>query len=306
MNTLRAYFSVAYWEHGFSWQKAIAAVLSSFGALWLLLEIVSFFSGQASVTIKEYWWLFLISGLIAAFWLNRPIHEVSCHLTGRDVLLRICVGNLLKIDGAKVIASNTTFDTDTASGLISPKSLQGQFTSANYSSVSHLDHDLSAALSGRDSVPSPAAKLGKANVYPIGTVASVAPKGNTAYFVAIAPLNSNGVATGTFEDLKVALPFLWEHITNAGSIDPLVVPVLGSGFARLPEKREEIVREILKSFVAACASRRFTNSLTIVIHPKDFYQYSVDLGELGAYLRHTCKYSEYGVGTRVGLGTAAG
>lgn len=306
MDTLRALFSSSYWKNGFSFIGTATSLLASFGILWLLVEIVTFFSPDSAASIKTAWWVFLILGVVLALWVNRPIHEVSCTLSGRDIQIRIRVGDFFAVEGAKVIGSNTTFDTDIALGLINKSSIQGQFTSRNYSSVSHLDADLKQALKDVTSTAVSITKTGKQDLYPVGTVAKVTPQGGTAYLLAIAHLNLNGVASGNFEDLKLALPALWEFISTAGSIEPIVIPVLGSGFSRLPEKREEIIREILNSFIAACAAKRFTDCLTIVMHPRDFYKNAVDLSELSAYLKHVCRYTEFGAHLRPGRGVPIG
>ena len=69
--------------------------------------------------------------------------------------------------------------------------------------------------------------------------------------MAIATLNAHRIAFATRNDLLDALPVLWENIRTRGGMEPISVPVLGSGFSRLNAKREELVREIVKSFVAA-------------------------------------------------------
>lgn len=303
MNTLRAYFSKAYWAYGFSLVKAASALLSAFGVLWLCTEVVTFFSPNTAAEIRPLWWLFLILGAVSALWINRPIFEASCTLHGRDIQIRVRVGDFFSLPGAKVIGSNTTFDTSIGD-LIDEGSIQGQFTRRNYTSVAHLDSDLSAALAGTPSSAVLIPKPGKSAEYPIGTIAKLRAKEGTAYLVALARMNQKGVAAGSFDDLKTALPALWEFITTAGTIEPLVIPVLGSGFSRIPEKREAIVREVVDSFIAACAVRKFTGSLTIAIRPADFYEHAVNLSELEAYIRHVCKYTEYGVGLRSGAGTA--
>lgn len=302
---LRAYISGAYWRHGFSFSKALAALLSSFGVLWLVMEIANFFVPNSDHTLQGMWPWFLLLGLAAAIWTNRPVHSVSCKLTGRDVALTICAGDIFSMPGAVVVGTNTTFDTDISSGLINKASIQGQFTEKFYDSVSHLNSDITAALFDVPSDIASPVKRGKQDVYPVGTVAQVVGKGRTAYLLVIAELNGKGVANATFDDLKTALPALWEFVANSGTIEPIVIPVLGSGFSRLPETREEIVREIVNSFIAGCSARRFTESLTIVMHPKDFYKHSVDLAGLGQYLGHVCRYSEYGAALRPGRGTPA-
>lgn len=305
MDILRAYGSRAYWRHGFSVARAASALLSSFGALWLIVEIASYFSPSARTNIQSLWPAFLLAGALVAFWINKPQQKVQCKLVGRDITLIIGVGDLFKAEGALIIGTNRTFDTDLSSGLISKKSVQGQFSERYYDSTSHLASDISFALQGAMSQAASISKPGNQDEYPVGTVAKVSPKDRNAYLVAIAKFNERGVANGTFEDLKNALPALWEFIASAGSVEPLVMPVLGTGFSRLPETREEIIREIVNSFVAACSARRFTDSLKIVMHPRDFYRNSVDIVELGKYLEHVCKYTEYGLSLRPGRGTPA-
>jgi hypothetical protein len=300
---MKAYFSASYWRHGFSSAKAVAALLSSFGALWLLVEMVSFFAEHLRPSIQALWPYFLGTGVIFALLINKPLTSVACKLSGRDVLLRVIVSDLFKTPGAKIVASNRTFETDFERGPIEKNSIQGQFTTRFYGSASHLDADIAHALHGTD----PDLVLeGKKSRYPVGTVAKVATKGKTFYLLALAEINPKGVANASFDDLKTALPALWSFISGAGTYEPLVVPVLGTGYSRLPEPREQVVREIINSFIAACGERRFAESLTIVLYPKDFYKHAIDLQEIGRYLQHVCKYHEYGATLRVGRGTPVG
>lgn len=291
---LAALRSPAYWRRGFSAQRVLSALLASFGGMWLGAEILSFFSASAGDWLRGQWIAFLIAGIAIATWQNRPRVRFSCRLSGRDVTIEVRVGNMFALPGAFVIGSNTTFDTELETGLISRRSVQGQFTLAFYDSVKHLDSDLTAALAGIGFETTTAGKKGKMAAYPIGTTICVGPKGRRAYFLALAEINAHGVAQATFDDLKNSLPKLWDYIaTKGGDFGPIVMPVLGSGFSRLPQRRDEIIREIVKSFVAACSSYRPTEALTIVVPFSDFYDHQLDLIELEAYVRHVCRYTEY-------------
>src|SRR2546425_3041689 len=198
----------------------------------------------------------------------------TCRLPKRDVAIEIRVGDMFSLPGAFVIGSNTSFDTDIDSNLISKRSVQGQFTQKYYNSVSHIDADLNAALAGIAPERTAATKKGKTQIYKIGTTVHVVTQGRRAYFVAIASVNDGGVAQGTFEDLQNSLPMLWDYIaTRGGDFEALVVPVLGSAYARLSQPREEIIRAIVNSFVAACSSSRPAEKMTIVIPFKDFYDH---------------------------------
>lgn len=48
--------------------KVLAShLLYVFGALWLIVEAISFFiSSEASGKVKSFWWLFLLAGLVIA------------------------------------------------------------------------------------------------------------------------------------------------------------------------------------------------------------------------------------------------
>ena len=71
------------------------------------------------------------------------------------------------------------------------------------------------------------------------------------------------------------------------------MPVLGTGSARLTQPRDDVVREIVRSFVAACSERVFTEHLTIVLSPRDVAKHRISLDELGSFLRHLCLYTDF-------------
>jgi hypothetical protein len=82
--------------------------------------------------------------------------------------------------------------------------------------------------------------------------------------LAITNINEYGVASASYGDLKLALTYLWLFIGRRGLKENIVIPIVGTGFARLPQTREEIIREIIKSFIAACSESTFSDKLTIV------------------------------------------
>jgi hypothetical protein len=300
-----AYASPGYWRHGFSTRTAISTLLAAFGALWLIVEISMFFSlDRATQWLKVHWWVFLGAGVAWALWENRPKHSFSCTLKNRDVKIEVRVSDLFAGDNALVIGSNTSFDTDIQTNLISEDSIQGQFTKRYYSAVQHLDSDIDRALATVTPDSTDNQKRGKSLLYPIGTTAKVRSQNRTAYFCAIAHMNAHGNAQSTIEDLQMALPKLWEYITSAGDHGGITIPVLGSGYSRIAENRESLIREILRSFIAACSAQRPCSSLSVVIRPKDFYEYDVDLAGLGSFLTHMCKYTDFASATARGRGQA--
>ena len=115
--------------------KAITAVLSVFGALWLIISLATFFFPTTTISgttalpdaIRHVWPLFLIGGLVIAIWRCKPRLRVLHKLKGRDVSIEIAASDIFLLPGALIIGSNTTFDTRIPA-VISARSVQGLFT----------------------------------------------------------------------------------------------------------------------------------------------------------------------------------
>ena len=287
--------------------RAFSAVLSSFGALWLVVEITSFFfeGTEWPNAIRHSWHWFGLVGVLIASWLCRPHIAVSHKLNGRDVTIEIAIGDLFSFPGALIIGSNTTFDTRISRELISEKSTQGIFTRKFYGGETQLDSELSACLSDLPCETLQGKRVGKANKYTVGTCVRLNPKKHTSYFIAIADINEHGVACGTFDGLKESLAKLWVFIGSRGVKEPLVIPAIGTGFTRLKQTREEVVREIIKSFIAACSETTFADKLTIVIATQDIVKHHISLDDLGSFLRHECRYASFSRGNQEVIGTPA-
>ena len=304
MTFARLRFIAWTWVRNLFSVQAITAVLSAFGALWLLVQITAFFfqSTTAPDWLRDHWWLFAIGGGAIAAARCWPKTSVLYKLNGRDVSVEIAVGDVFSFSGALVVGSNTTFDTQVSPTLIAANSVQGTFTRKYYSNEDQLDTELAAGLNGVPSEPLQGQRQGKALRYPIGTTVRLNPKDRTAYFVAIADINEHGAAEGSFEKLRVSLAELWVYVGARGPKEPLVMPVLGTGFSRLTQTRAEVVREIVRSFVAACSERVFVDRLTIVLSPTDMTEHRLSLDELGDFVKHMCVYTEFSRNTHHAAG----
>lgn len=287
--------------------RAFGAVLSSFGALWLAVEMVTFFldGTEWPNVIRHSWYWFGLAGILVATYLCRPHLSVSHKLNGRDIAIEIAVGDLFSFPGAIIVGSNTTFDTRISRELIFEKSVQGIFTRKFYGDETQLDAELSSGLSDLSCHSLQGKRVGKAKRYSVGTCVRLNPKQHTSYFVAIADINEHGVACGTFDDLKESLAKLWVFIGQRGMKESLVMPVIGTGFTRLIQTREEVVREIIKSFIAACSETTFADKLTIVIATHDMAKHRISLDDLGSFLRHECLYASFPRGNQQVIGTPA-
>ena len=99
-------------------------------------------------------------------------------LNGRDVWIEIRVANIFDItdtNSAYIISTNTTFDASISRELISPQSLQGQFTEKYYDNEEHLESDLQKELAGKDALPMTLKgdRKGNRERHEIGTVVKI-------------------------------------------------------------------------------------------------------------------------------------
>jgi hypothetical protein len=279
------------------WGNLFVSVLSSFGALWLFVEISYFFLSDESlfiIKVKDCWYIFVLLGLLVAIIIARPKFTFGYKLSNRDIIIEIAIGNLLKRDCSLIIGTNTTFDTHISNDLISDGSIQGQFTKLIYNGdESQLDKDISFELKDIQSEILNEKRTGKNRKYPIGTTVKLNRQKRNFYLLALANINEHGVASSTYDDFKHALACLWLFIGKKGLKENIAIPVIGSGFSRLIQKREIIIREIIRSFVAACSESTFCDKLTIVLNPSDIKKYNIDIGELENFIRYICEYTEF-------------
>ena len=269
------------------------SILQAWGILWLIVEPLCFFFPSFTQIARD-WWLGLSGGgIIAGLWWAWPSLSVKSQIAGTDAEIEIRVCDLFEQAGTLVVSSNTTFDTAMEDGTISKTSTQGQYTTRFCAPLEDLDRQIAARLDREPfkSLTPNIKPYGKTKAYPIGTVAPVTCGGKSAYFVAIARLNANRNASADREDILDALPKLWEFVRTRGDLAPIAMPIVGTGFARVAATREELIREIVKSFIAAAHAGRFCEHLTIAISEKDFREKKIILPRLGSFLEHECTYT---------------
>jgi len=257
------------------------------GGVWLFVDILStlklFDKDQLS-----YWILLPIAlfGLLIVILTRRPVKKIAYKYPGQDLIIEVRIGNLFEVSGQKIISTNTTFDTDIANGIISAKSIQGQFTNIFYSgNLVALDAELNRGLMGISN--SLIQKNGGKNLrYEFGTTVKINLSGQFFYWVAMADLNSNNNAKTSLRNVTAALDGLWEFIETKGEKLDTVIPLVGTGLGRLNISRKKLIAIIAQSFINASENQIFSNKLVIVIHPDDVEKSGLNLFEVKDLLTH--------------------
>ena len=223
------------------WKPAAIAFWSTLGVLWTTIRITAHYFPETATAIP--WWLLVSPAILRGLRAYWPVLSVRCRLAGRDVWIEIRVDDIFNVDGAVVVGTNSTFETRISDGTISRQSLQGQYTERYYRDLEQdLARDLEMSLKGSQTLsPTRDDPSGKPE-YDIGTVATIRPQGRTAYMIAVARMNKHGTARSSRENIVQALGRLWHYVGQKGELEPLVVPVLGTGRSRVQARREDMVR----------------------------------------------------------------
>lgn len=284
------------WKRRFPVVEVGAGGFSGLGVLMVFVDIAnSFFPDWA--TAAGAWPSFLGvagAGALVGAYRALPTTQHSARLAGRDTVIELIVGDIFDGEDAVVVPTNSTLETR-LDALLSPKSVQGHVATKFYDSLDHLDLDLANAASRLAVQPTdstaPAGR--KTLAYPNGTVVAVKVKERRFYWLVMSRITAHGRAEGTPEEVLNALPMLWAFVADHGDKGSIAIPLLGTGFARSNLTRETMVKEIVRSFIAANAVKTFCDRLKIVIHPDDVVKYAIDVDHLAGFLRNACEHAEF-------------
>ncbi len=281
----RSLLTTSFWRYALFSSNAVAAIFTAIGTMYFFMEVMDFLN----IYTKDKYSKFAIIPIVilAVCWVimtRRPVSRVTYKVPKRDIKFEVKIGDIFAEPGDIIVSTSTTFDTDIASGLISPESLQGQVALRFFQgNTTLIDQQLDASLANisfTDNANAP----GKKREYPIGTVAKVSTGNKTFYFLAMSRLNASGTAGTTLHDVENALEKLWVYVGDNGNLADLTIPLIGTGRGRIDTSRKKMTEKIAQSFADAAKNKLFSNKLTIMIHPGDADKFEVNLFEIKDYL----------------------
>jgi len=260
----------------------VSTVLQVFGSLWIIVETISFFSNEASEKFKTFWWIFVIIGGLIILYRLYPKKRFQYKIKNRDIGIELVIGDIFKEKGSMIVGFNKGHIVD--SDIIDINSIQGVFMKKYFNKNTDILHQISSDR--------------KVN---IGDTYTISAKDKTAYFCVISELNGNGIAKSSIEDIRMGLSFLWVYLRDNASKTIIDIPILGSGFSRVNQSREELLQEIVLSFLASLNEHTYCDGLRIVIYPSDIKKFNIDIEEIKNFIAYNCKYA-ISSNTRIGIG----
>lgn len=271
--------SLAYWRYVLFSVPGAKSIFGIFGAIYLLVEVLDFFKIYTRDQYGAFGFLiFLCVAIVVSISVRRPINSIQLRFPHKDYCVEVRIADIFDSSGSIMISTNTIFEADVAGGKISPNSLQGQFTARYFTG------NQNALI---DEIEAQIRLIGRSRPYPMGTTLPITTHGKTFYFTAMATLNQNGNASSTIADVKEALAGLWSYVRNAGELQELAVPIVGTGRGRLNMPRKKMIELIADSFIEASAEGKFTDKLVICIRPEDAQRFQVNLYDVKDHLQRS-------------------
>lgn len=284
----RSFKTKSYWSYALFTTDSVKTFMAVVGGVWLFIDIFSSIGIFAKEQIS--WWNLVYVALIALLivvFTRRPLTKITYKHPGKDLIIEVRIDDIFSLTGQKIIGTNTTFDTDLSNNIISPRSLQGQFTDRFFpNNISELDTRISKQLEGREYFE--VQKEGKKKQYPFGTTIKFNLQGEFYYWFAMAEMNESNNVKTTLNQLQKSLEGLWDFMEVSSERLPTVIPLVGSAFGRIGIKRKKLIALIAQTFVAAIesSSTTFIDKLIIVVSPKDVERFELNLFEVKDMLKH--------------------
>lgn len=279
----------------FSKKKLKEIIESSFsiiGGVWTIYQILEIVFPTIKTDIINLCIIFTAFLLIINFKTKFPKKTMEYYIKNKDIKIKIIIGDMLKESGGKIVPTNTTFDTKREGDFISEKSIQGQIEEKYFkNNIQALDTLIEKELNNIEKFKKLDRKYSKDKQYEIGTTIKLIINNDKYYFLAIADVNEFGQPKASYENILISLPRLWEFILEKGHMEPIVIPVLGTGRAGINQSKENVIKQIIFSFIASNnGEKKISNELKICISPEDIKNDIVNIEEICNYVDSMCKY----------------
>lgn len=285
---IRSFKTKSYWSYALLTIDSVKTFMAVVGGIWLFIDIFLSIGIFEKAQVSRWFLLHIaIFALVVVVFTRRPLTKITYKHPGKDLAVEVCIDDIFAIKGQKIIGTNTTFDTDLSNNIISPRSLQGQFTEKFFpNNISELDARINQQLEGSEYID--IQKDGKTKKYPFGTVIKFNLQGEFYYWFAMAEMNSSNNVKTTLNQLQKSLEGLWDFMEVSSERMPIIIPLVGSAFGRIGIKRKKLIALIAQTFIASIesADATYVDKLIIVVSPKDVERFELNLFEVKDMLKH--------------------
>lgn len=269
--------------------------MSALGFLTVVITIVEFFPSLIDISTflknKSFLIVFTLFSLMYGIIKNRPRNNFVFNIKNRDIELELHIGKLEKINSAYIVPVNSEFDMNLNGSVQVSQSVKSMVI-RKYFAGDHSTLKQRIAKELKSKIYSTQKENGK---YKLGTTVRIQTddKKKTFYFV----VNSNKLNDSRVEaqenGLSLTLSGLWSYISTHGAKECISIPLLGTGNGRLKIPREEVYKEIVRSFIPSCAGKSYCERMTIVIRDEDITKCKINIEELIDFTKLHTEYADF-------------
>lgn len=256
------------------WRELLRSILGSFAAIFLPIEAFEVLDlGNISLSLPEFIAIVLVPGilvfLVDGSWVSGFLKsEVEIPNSVNDTKIRVKFGDLFEEGGWKAISVNDFFDSRVDEDLVSSRSLHG-YVLNTYWADNRTDwtKQVASSLNGLTAKSENRSKgKGNKNRYPIGTTARAISGEQKFLFVSLGETDlSNNETSANAEMLICAVRGMVAEARAACSMEPLTIPLMGTGLARIDTKESVILDLIITAVLEESRNGRVTEEIIIVL-----------------------------------------
>ncbi len=280
-------------------QKRIWSIVvdtaSVLGFLSIIIAVIEFFPflNPISTVLKQNQSLTIIGVLALAYALikNRPKNNFIFKVNNRDVEVALKIGSIEKTNSAYIVPVNSEFDMNLNGSVQVATSVKSMvikkfFAGDNSIIQKRINQELKSKIYATQK------ENGK---YKIGTTVRIETEDrkNIFYFVVNSYKVNDKRVEASEDSLSLTLSGLWSYISTHGAKEHVAIPLLGTGNGRLKIPREEVYKEIVRSFIASCSGKSYCDKLTIVIRDEDVTKCKINIEELVEFTKLHTEYADY-------------
>lgn len=265
--------------------KLFENFLYTFGLIWLLIESLSLFFQSFLNVVQDnasliYFSALLISLLISLF-ITIPKISIKKKFLASNTTICVKKGDLILEEGNIAITSSNYFDLNKhkkSSNSIKQQLIRTDFKD-NLEAINTLIEE-SLKKQGIKGKKDDKKQSGKKIKYKVGTSVIIPVDKRKVFMVIMTKLNLKEGKKRTesnLDFLQKGLNSLWKLYDSEGNLEPLSIPVFGSGLSKISLSRLIFIQLIIMSYVSYARNRRITKQLNILINernynPEEFYQ----------------------------------
>ena len=256
-----------------NWTLLIRSIVSVLGLIFLFLESFEVLSNKdvelpyvyfLISTLSLSFIIFLIVGFLISGFLKRKI-VIEIH--GIETKINIKFGDIFSEHGWRAIAVGDFLDHEVDENLVSSSSLHGQALCKYWKgNIDDWRRQIDSSMGKRQHSEESRNGVGQTRRYEIGAVASAISGKEKFLFLVLGITNTtNNVTTSNLANLVKGIQHLLVEARKKCSGEPLVVPMLGTGLARVGLKSSATIDLIISLVMEESRQGKITDEISIII-----------------------------------------